>query len=206
MFRIWCIFIGYCIGCIQSAYIIGRLIGHIDIRKEGSGNAGTTNVVRTLGAKAGAVVFAGDILKGLIGFCVCSLIFRGGGSFFGEGSLLPGIYGGAGVILGHDFPFYIGFRGGKGIASFVGIIFCISIKAAVITYLIGILIVAATKYISVCSLAMTLVYPLIMLAWGFEYEAAIVMLAAAALAWYQHRSNIRRLLRGEENKFRLIKK
>lgn len=206
MFRLICLVIGYAIGCIQTAFIVGKLMGHIDIRNFGSGNAGTTNVTRVLGAKAGAIVFIGDILKGVIAFVICSVIFNGGGTFFSGESLIPGIYAGVGVILGHDFPFYLKFRGGKGIASTLGIILCINPIVAVVTYVLGFIAVVITKYISMSSLVMTLACPIIMLLLGLEKEAVIIMFLVMALAYYQHRGNIKRLLKGEENKFSIKKK
>ena len=114
MFRIICLLIGYGFGCFQSAYILCRLIGHIDIRTVGSGNAGFTNTTRILGKKVGIAVFIIDILKIILAYIVCSMIFDGDGSFVSGTSLLPGIYAGIGAVLGHNFPCYLGFRGGKG--------------------------------------------------------------------------------------------
>ncbi len=206
MFRLICLIIGYAIGCIQTAFIVGRLVGKIDIRSYGSGNAGTTNVTRVLGAKAGAIVFICDILKGILAYMICSIIFKSGGTFLGSGSILPGIYAGAGVILGHDFPFYLKFKGGKGIASTLGFILCINPVVAAITYVFGFAAVVITKYISVSSLVMTLVCPIVMLIFKLEKEAAIVMFLVMVLAYYQHRGNIKRLINGEENKFSIKKK
>lgn len=206
MFRLICLAIGYAIGCIQTAFIVGKLMGKIDIRDFGSGNAGTTNVTRVLGAKAGAIVFICDILKGVIGYLICSLIFKGSGTFFGGDSILPGVYAGVGVILGHDFPFYLKFKGGKGIASTLGFILCINPVVAAITYALGFVAVISTKYISMASLVMTLACPVIMIIRGLETEAVIIMFFVMALAYYQHKGNIKRLIKGEENKFSIKKK
>lgn len=206
MFRLICLVIGYAIGCIQTAFIVGKLMGNIDIRNFGSGNAGTTNVTRVLGAKAGAIVFVADILKGVVAFVLCSIIYKGGGTFFSGDSLLYGLYAGVGVILGHDFPFYLKFRGGKGIASTLGIILCINPIVATVTYVLGFIAVVITKYISMASLIMTLVCPIAMLVLGLEKEAVVIMFLVMALAYYQHRGNIKRLIKGEENKFSIKKK
>lgn len=225
MEKIVCVIIGYFIGCIQTAYIIGKLMGNIDIRNYGSGNAGTTNVTRVLGKKAGAIVFICDILKGIAGFIICSLIFGGIGTFTNNagvwqgvlpggcyadgifyGTILPGIYGGVGVILGHDFPFYLKFKGGKGIASTLGFILCINPLIALITYITGLIIVIITKYISACSLIMTLLCPILMVVFGCPTESYIIMFFVAGLAWFQHRENIKRLVKGNENKFSLKSK
>lgn len=206
MIRVICLIIGYSIGCIQTAFIVGKLMGKIDIRDFGSGNAGTTNVTRVLGAKAGLIVFICDILKGVLAYILCSLIFKGDGTFFSGNSLIPGIYAGFGVILGHDFPFYLKFRGGKGIASTLGFILCINPWVALITYAFGLTAVTITKFISMASLVMTLACPVIMLFFRLEAEAVIVMFIVMALAYYQHLGNIKRLIKGEENKFSIKKK
>ena len=105
MFRLICLCIGYCIGCIETAYVVGR-IWQVDLRQHGSGNLGTTNALRVLGKKAGALVFIGDIMKSVIAFVICRAIF---------GSNLAGVYGSVGAVLGHNYPFYLKFKGGKGI-------------------------------------------------------------------------------------------
>ena len=110
MFRLICLCIGYCIGCIETAYVVGR-IWQVDLRQHGSGNLGTTNALRVLGKKAGALVFIGDIMKSVIAFVICRAIF---------GSNLAGVYGSVGAVLGHNYPFYLKFKGGKGIAVMIG--------------------------------------------------------------------------------------
>lgn len=110
MFRLICLCIGYCIGCIETAYVVGR-IWQVDLRQHGSGNLGTTNALRVLGKKAGALVFIGDIMKSVIAFVICRAIF---------GSNLAGVYGSVGAVLGHNYPFYLNFKGGKGIAVMIG--------------------------------------------------------------------------------------
>ena len=113
MFRFICMILGYGIGCLQSAYLVGRFAGHMDLRQYGSGNLGTTNALRVLGKKAGAITFVCDILKSVLGFLLCKMIF--------QQIPLAGLYGCVGVILGHDFPFYLNFKGGKGIAATAGL-------------------------------------------------------------------------------------
>lgn len=210
MLRLYCLLIGYALGCIQSAYIICRLSGKIDIREYGSGNAGFTNATRVLGAKVGAAVFIIDLLKVIAAFIIASVIFDGNGTFTDGISYLPGIYAGAGAILGHNFPFYLGFRGGKGIACSLGIMLCVSWQVALITFAVGMVVFIAKKYISLASLTMTLLYPIIMIItrdkFGFDTEAIAIMFVLCGLAWYKHKSNIQRLLNGTENKFTSKKK
>lgn len=117
MIRIVCLAIGYCFGLFQTAFIYGKMHG-IDIREKGSGNAGTTNALRVLGKKAGLIVFLGDALKAVFAMVLVHFLFEN--SHPEMGALLR-IYAGAGVVLGHNFPFYMGFKGGKGIAATGGI-------------------------------------------------------------------------------------
>ena len=118
MERILCLAIGYVFGLFQTAYIYGKMHG-IDIRQHGSGNAGTTNTLRVLGTKAGLIVFAGDVLKCVCAIVACSLLF---GKNHPDMIYLLKLYAAAGAILGHNFPFYLGFKGGKGIAATAGLI------------------------------------------------------------------------------------
>ena len=103
MFRIACLVIGYFIGCIQTAYFVGKAY-HVDISKVGSGNLGTTNTVRALGAKVGLFTFWCDVAKSLVAFLICKAIFK-------ADPIVAGFYGSAGAILGHDFPFFHKFKG-----------------------------------------------------------------------------------------------
>lgn len=204
--KLLCLLIGYGFGCIQFAFIIGELFGKIDIRKYGSGNAGFTNTARVLGAKAGISVFILDLTKLIVAYIVCSLIFDGSGSFVKGSSLLPGIYAGIGVVLGHNFPFYLGFKGGKGIACTLGLMLCVDWKVALLTYAIGFVVFLAKKYISLASLTMAVLYPVFMAVFGFETECIILMALLCVLAYIKHISNIQRLINGNENKFRFGKK
>lgn len=115
--RIICILIGYAIGLFQTGYIYGKT-QHIDIREHGSGNAGTTNTLRTLGFKAGAITFAGDCGKAILAIFISWLIFH---AQYPEGIKLLGMYAGLGAVLGHNYPFYMKFKGGKGIACTTGV-------------------------------------------------------------------------------------
>ena len=116
MERIICLAIGYLFGMFQTSYIIGK-IHHMDIRQYGSGNAGTTNALRTLGKKAGAMTLIGDMLKCVIAILIVNAVFK---NRYQEILPLLGMYTAAGCVLGHNFPFYLGFRGGKGIAASAG--------------------------------------------------------------------------------------
>ena len=200
MFRIYCILIGYLIGCIQFAFIIAKINSKIDIREHGSGNAGTTNVIRILGAKAGIMVFILDILKGVFAFIIASKIFDGGGTFLGEKTILPGIYAGFGAILGHDFPFYLKFKGGKGTATTIGFTLFINPIVATLTYILGFGTIFITKYVSLGSLVMSFVCLISMIFLKLETEAIIIMAIVLIVSYYKHFDNIKRLLTKKENK------
>ena len=116
--RIICLLIGYVFGLLQTAYLYGKAHG-IDIRQYGSGNAGTTNTLRVLGTKAGLIVFAGDCLKCMAAVWLVRLLF---GSAHEAMIYLLCLYAGAGAILGHNYPFYLKFKGGKGIAATAGMV------------------------------------------------------------------------------------
>lgn len=211
MERIICLAAGYLCGLIQTGYIYGR-INHIDIRKYGSGNSGTTNALRVLGPKAGLIVFAGDFLKTVIP-CMCvRFLFRDQPQIM----YLLLLYTAFGVILGHNYPFYLGFKGGKGIAATAGLIFSTDWRITLVCMAAFILIVAVTRYVSLGSLIIATIFMAGMIFFGGRgdyllgsgylpefYGVAIVI---ALLAYWRHRANIVRLLHGTENKIGVSKK
>ena len=202
MFRLICIAMGYGIGCVQTAFIIGKIC-KTDLSKKGSGNLGTTNALRVLGWKAGLATFVCDILKGVVSFLLASWIFP-------EQGLLAGLYGCVGTVLGHDFPFYLKFKGGKGIAATIGMVLCVGFTASMplmlISFAIGLAAVAVSQYISLGSMLFSVAIPICAFIWGLPTEAAILTTGLTILALWQQRSNIGRLCAGNENKFSLKKK
>ncbi len=211
--RIGCLLIGYIFGLFQTGYIYGR-IHHRDIRNEGSGNSGTTNAFRTMGWVAGVITFLGDAFKCIIAILLVRLIFR---NAFGE--LLPilSMYTGLGCILGHNYPFYMQFKGGKGIAVTAGMIACtLPIYIGLICLAAFLLAAVLTKYVSVGSLVVVVVYAALVIIWGQTggyglargglIEMYILAVLVAASAFYKHRENIKRLMNGTENKFSIGKK
>jgi glycerol-3-phosphate acyltransferase PlsY len=195
MFKVLCIIIGYFIGCIQSAYCVGKLVGHIDIREHGSGNAGSTNVLRVLGVKAGALTFLGDILKSVVAVILCRLLFKT------QDITSVTIYAGLGVVLGHDWPVFLKFKGGKGVASTIGLILALlNLPIIVISYAIGITTVVLTKYVSFGSILFSISLPILFLVFGYSMEAIFIAIIFMLLIIYKHIPNIKRLLNGTENK------
>ena len=210
--RLASLVIGYCFGLILLGYILGKLV-HVDIRKEGSGNVGTTNAVRVLGAKAGLITLIFDISKAWMAAFVVWLIFR---SAYPDHIRLLMIYAAFGAVLGHDFPFYIGFKGGKGVATgiaFFAIVVPVGIPILVLEFIV---IVVLTGYVSLGSIvgAVSAVVELfVFYRLGLlPYEAAdfreiaVLTVIAASILIVKHRGNIGRLLSGTENKFSIHKK
>ncbi|HIW20885.1 MAG TPA: glycerol-3-phosphate 1-O-acyltransferase PlsY [Candidatus Dorea intestinavium] len=205
MDRVICLVIGYIFGLFQTGYIYGRAHG-IDIRKLGSGNAGSTNALRTLGKKAGMITFLGDCFKCIFAVILVHLIFR-------NSDILPllSMYAGFGAVLGHNYPFYLGFKGGKGIAVTAGVIISTTnVWIVLLCLMVFIVIVAMTKYVSVASLSVVTIYLISVIvisvttgfAIGSNHLWEMYLIAGLFLlsAFYQHRENIKRLINGNENK------
>lgn len=191
-----CACIGYSFGCFSTGYIVGKM-NHIDIRQYGSGNAGTTNAIRTLGFKAGIITFLGDLIKALLAIFVISLIFAN--------SQMPlqllKLYAGLGVVIGHNFPFYLHFKGGKGIAATAGVMFAFDWRLGVMAALIFIITVAITRYVSLGSLIISLILPIwIVVLYKGDVHMLMVGLLFTILAFLKHNGNIIRLIKGTENK------
>ena len=211
MERIICIAIGYVFGLFQTGYFYG-LSKDIDIRKYGSGNAGTTNTLRTLGWKAGTITFIGDCFKCVLAVLLIRLIFVNDHEMI---SLLS-MYTGAGVVLGHNYPCYMNFKGGKGIAATAGLILSTNPIMFLIVAVVFAGIVLTTRYVSLGSIVIMIVFVIEVFVYGsmggfglegaLLYELYAVAIFLAAMAIYRHRANIKRLLSGTENKFGVINK
>lgn len=198
-----CLILGYAFGCIQTGFFYGKLVHGIDVREYGSGNAGTTNTLRTLGKKAGYIVFLGDALKAVIAvYIVKYLLFPG----LDVTKILETVTA-LGVVLGHNYPFYMNFKGGKGIAATGGFMFALDVRIALIAAIVFAVIFFTTRYVSVGSLAITALFPVLMLIfYPGEWVVFGLSLIFTALAWWRHRANIKRLLNGTENRFEKKKK
>jgi len=217
LYRILSVIIGYVFGLFQTGYIYGKSKG-IDIRQHGSGNSGTTNTLRTLGWKAGAITFVGDCLKCFLAMLVAWLLFRlqcvdANGA---DWSKLICMYAGFGAVLGHNYPFYLKFKGGKGIACTSAMILGICPLAAPICLIIFVTIVLTTHYVSLGSILVVLafiiqVFVMYLNGWlglsgSYANEYVIIAICFTALAIWRHRTNIVRLIQGNENKFGSSKK
>lgn len=209
--RIICLIIGYALGLIQTGYIYGKA-HNVDIRQHGSGNAGTTNTLRTLGWKAGAITLLGDILKSVAAVVLAWILFH---NSYPDMVKVFQLYAGLGVVLGHNYPFYLKFQGGKGIASTIGVIFSYDIRMVPICALLFFAAVIPTKYVSLGSMmilagfmAQTVVFG--QMGWlsvAAEHLPEIYVLIAifTFLGFFRHKANIVRLANGTENKFSVKK-
>jgi acyl phosphate:glycerol-3-phosphate acyltransferase len=194
----------YLIGSIPSGYIAGRIAG-IDIRKSGSGNIGATNVVRTLGKAYGYPVFFADAGKGLLAVLCAKVVPDWIGSTVAV-DVLP-ITAAVCCVLGNAFPIWLGFRGGKGVAVSAGVIFGLMPWAALIVMLTWLATFYLTRYVSLASIVAVLVLPVAVVVLLHFHEMnephfLYVALALTALVIFRHRSNIARLMRGTETRFR----
>lgn len=192
---------GYLLGSIPFGVLIGKSIKGIDIRDVGSGNIGTANAIRALGPFWGGLVFAGDFLKGALS----ALIVIGTAHYYPN--LLPTdllnllmCLTGLAAILGHNQSIFLGFKGGKGIATSFGVFLVLNWKAAIISFLLWLIFVIITKYSSLGSLAGSLALPISIYLLKSPVEHVIFAIIASVYAFYKHRENIKRLLKGEERK------
>lgn len=203
---ILCLVIGYVFGCFQTGYIYGKCHG-IDIRNYGSGNAGTTNTLRVLGKKAGYITYLGDALKAIFAILLVKYLIYGQ-------ILTPVLdfnlilaYTGLGVALGHNYPFYLEFKGGKGIATTSGVMLALDLRIGLIGIIGFFIIFFSTRYVSVGSLYMSLVFPIcVLIFYPGQWHLFAVSIVFWLMAWMRHRENIKRLLSGTENRFERKKK
>jgi acyl phosphate:glycerol-3-phosphate acyltransferase len=193
---ILCLLFGYLMGCFSTAYFVGK-VNKVDIRKYGSGNMGTTNALRTLGAKAGAITLIGDVIKAVIAILLVKFIF-----FPDHENLdLLSIYTGLGVVIGHNYPFWLKFKGGKGMAATGGVMASLDPLIIPIGLPMFVLAILITKYVSVGSLVISVLFPIwIAIRHPGDLHMLIIALLFMALAFIKHRGNIQRILNGTENK------
>lgn len=196
---ILCLVAGYFCGCISSGYFVGRFF-HKDIRTLGSGNAGTTNVLRNFGVVPAIITFVGDLAKAVVPILLIRFCFETQTYWY-----LLCLYCGLGVVLGHNYPFYLGFKGGKGIAVTSAVVMSAAHPIMIpVGLAIFITVVALTRYVSVGSLFVAWYIPANTLIFHQGEEQFLHMIVISLLftlfAYFQHRENIIRLIHGNENK------
>ena len=182
----------YFIGAIPSGVVLARTVSGKDIRQEGSGNIGATNVTRVLGKKLGALTLAGDLLKGFLPVCIGSYLVS---------SLNVVCLMGLAAFLGHLFPVYLRFKGGKGVATALGIFLYFAPLVILIEVVVFIAVVGIWRYVSLGSLIAAAAMPLLLLLFAFPKPVVLLSSAFALLIFIKHKANIQRLLNGTENKF-----
>ncbi len=202
--RLICLLIGYGVGCIQTAWMISVLHFRKDIRNYGSGNAGTTNMARVFGAGSGVITLILDISKGVLAVCIAGWIYG-----FGFANTNLRLWAGVGVVLGHNFPFYLKFRGGKGFASSIGVWIAIDFRVFLIAAVPSLIVLFGLQYMSVTALtAMTVAFiTTCFLYVGKIHGTEVILLSAffMVMSFIRHKDNIKRLIQGKENKITFAK-
>lgn len=199
--------ISYLLGSLNFGIIISNKLYHNDVRKSGSGNAGSTNMLRTYGKKAGSLTFLFDCLKTVVCIGIGPLFYYTEGSMF-----LSMFIAGLACMVGHSYPVFFKFKGGKGVACFAMLVTVTSISMNMWYIFAGLLllffvIVICTKYVSLGSVICAMLYPVVLNRLnGADKSVEIIAVLAGLFVVFQHRKNISRLLHGEENKISLSKK
>ena len=196
--------IGYVVGSFNTSIIVSKFYG-MDIREHGSKNAGMTNTIRVLGKAAGLLVILGDVFKGIASAYIGEYILR-------EFVLVPEIgmlLGGLGAMIGHNFPIFFGFKGGKGILTTAAVLMCIDFRIAMGLFGVFLVIVACTRYISLGSIVSAVLMPVVICIFRHDMARGYILvwsILVATSAVFMHRSNIERLLNGKESKFSIKRK
>jgi glycerol-3-phosphate acyltransferase PlsY len=185
------ILIGYILGSISFSYIVAKKVAGIDIRQHGSKNAGATNTLRLLGKGPAILVLALDALKGIAAVVIAMQLTE-----LPWLIMLTGLF----AILGHNWPVFFGFKGGKGVATTIGVVFTLVFLPALIASLIAIIIIYIFRYVSLGSLVFATLLPILMALFQLPLAYIIGGIAIMSLTYIRHRSNIVRILKGEENK------
>jgi len=188
--------IGYAFGCIQAAYILSKMVGKMDIREHGSGNAGASNITAIMGWKYGFIVGLVDVLKGLFAVLVLKWIYPDSPDL----AYLSGIM----AIIGHIFPFYMKFRGGKGVATLVGMMFGLNWKLGILFLLLVAVPALLADYIVIGSFTAFIALPIVTYILGYPIIFTFMGVCLTALSFYLHRANIQRIINKEELKISAV--
>jgi acyl phosphate:glycerol-3-phosphate acyltransferase len=186
------ILLAYLLGSLSFGLLMARMYGGADLRRSGSGNIGATNVARTLGKTAGILTLLGDGAKGLVAVLLAQA--------WGQASILPAVAACV-VVLGHMFPLYHGFRGGKGVATALGALLPTLPLPLFGGLLVWLVVVATWRYVSAGSILAALVVPLLAVLWSYPWPLVLAAVLIALLVLYKHRDNLHRLRQGSEAKF-----
>lgn len=194
------IIIGYLFGCINLSYFISKFKG-FDIRNVGSGNAGASNVVIVIGKRAGLFIALFDIFKAFLAVTLVRYLFPN--AMAGTANY-AGVIAGVATIIGHIAPFYMGFKGGKGLASLGGTILALDARMFVVLFLLAIVIAVVTDYICFVPLSMSVIFPISYSLVNHSFVPAYIFSIATILMWYKHMINLQRIKEGTELKFHFL--
>ena len=199
--------IAYLIGSINFSVILSKKMAGFDVRQKGSGNAGTTNMLRSVGKKAAAITLICDILKGVVSIGIAILV---GYLFNAQNKSILVQIAAIAVVIGHTFPIFFGFKGGKGVATSLGVLIMTNWQIGLICLAIAIIIMAITKMVSLGSCMAAIVFPLLTYFAANIFENAYIVkegssyfvysIILAVIVLFNHRSNIKRIITGKENK------
>ncbi len=200
--------IAYAIGSISFSVIFSKKFGGFDVRQKGSGNAGSTNVLRTVGKKAAVLTLICDILKGVVAILIAILI---GNIVKDVDKALLVQIASVFVVVGHTFPIFFAFKGGKGVATSLGVLLLINWQIGLICLVFALLIMLLTRMVSAGSVLAAILFPVLTLFIGKEHfivsgNYLIFSIIMALIVMFNHRSNIKRILNGTENKISLKNK
>lgn len=187
------IFLSYVIGSIPSGLILGKTLWHVDLRQHGSKNIGATNAWRTLGKLPGFIVFVADLLKGMLGVYLGMMLV---------GSSTAMIIGGIMAIVGHSLSLFLKFKGGKGVATGLGVLIMLMPSVSAIVFLVWLIVVLISKYVSLGSIIAAVLVPVCAFIMGLSFDFVVFGIVAAVFVIYRHKSNIIRLMNGTENKIK----
>lgn len=213
-----CVLIGvvsYLLGSLNFSIILSKVVKKKDIRKSGSGNAGATNMMRTYGIKAAVGTMLGDIFKVAIGIIVAFAILGVPMKYIFTNPadaaeiqrvVLYKEFAGLFCVLGHIFPLYFKFKGGKGVAACTGMVIIVDWRIALILFVIFVSVILISKWISLGSIVIAILYPVLIFVFYKNWILSLVALLFTAIVIIAHRENIKRLIKGEENKISLKNK
>ena len=203
IFNVITAIIAYLIGSVNFSVILSKKMAGFDVREKGSGNAGTTNMLRSVGKKAAALTLICDVLKGVVSILIAMFI---GWAFKIENQSLLVQIAGIAVVLGHTFPIFFGFKGGKGVATSLGILIMTNWQIGLICLVFGVLLIALTRMVSLGSCAAAVLFPVLTLFITDNYIVSqgsgylIYSIILAVIVLFNHRSNIKRIMAGKENR------
>ncbi len=199
--------IAYCIGSVNFSVMISKKMAGFDVREKGSGNAGTTNMLRAVGKKAAAITLVCDILKGVVAIIIAIII---GNIVKGSNRELLLQIAGIAVVIGHSFPVFFGFKGGKGVATSLGILLMTNWQIGLICLVFALVLMLLTRMVSLGSCVAAILFPVLTLFINENYTVLtenkngstyfIYSVILAVIVLYNHRSNIKRLMNGTENR------